>query len=139
MPRKPPPPRWKPGESGNPKGRPPGVGAHAKLRAAIAEHLPDILNKLVAQAKSGDAQAARLLIERVLPPVKAVELPAPVKLPEGTLAEQGRAVVMAAGTGALAPGQAAQLLTGLGALARLVEADELAARVAALEERHAKS
>ena len=39
----------------------------------------------------------------------------------------------AAATGALAPGQAAQLLTSLGALANLIEADELAARIAAVE------
>jgi len=54
------------------------------------------------------------------------------------LADQGRAVLGAAGLGALAPGQAAQLLASLGALAKLVETDELAARVAALEERNAK-
>ena len=35
--------------------------------------------------------------------------------------------------GILAPGQGAQLLTGLGALARIKEIDELAARITALE------
>lgn len=139
MPRKPPPPRWKPGESGNPAGRKPGTGKVAQLRESIAEHVPAIVAKLVEQAKGGDAQAARLLIERVIPPLKAMELPVPIALPEGTLADQGRAVVAAAGEAALAPGQAAQLLTGLGALAKLIETDELAARIAALEKRNAKS
>jgi hypothetical protein len=74
----------------------------------------------------------------VLPPLKSIELPAPVALPDGTLSEQGRALLAAAGAGHLAPGQVAQLLAGMGALARLIESDELAARVAALEERHAK-
>ena len=131
-------PPWKPGQSGNPAGRKPGSGTVAKLRESIAQHIPDIVAKLVELAKGGDAQAARLLIERVIPPIKAMELAAPMAMPDGTLTEQGRAVVAAAGAGVLAPGQAAQLLAGLGALAKLIETDELAARVAALETKHLK-
>ncbi len=126
--------RWKVGESGNPRGRKPGTGELGRLRASIAKHVPDIITKLVEQAKAGDAGAARLLLERVLPPVKATEQTVPVALPaDGSLADQGRAVLAAAGAGTLAPGQASQLLQGLGALAKLIETDELAARIAALE------
>lgn len=128
---------WKPGQSGNPAGPKPGTSPGAKLRAAIANDLPDIIAKLVQQAKAGDATAARLLIERVLPPVKAAEQPVPIAMPaDGTLAERGRAVLAATAAGALAPGQAAQMLSALGALGELVKTDELAARVAALEERN---
>jgi hypothetical protein len=130
--------QWKPGESGNPNGRAPGSGEVAKLRAAIAKHLPEIIEKLVVQAKGGDAAAARLLLERVCPPVKPIEQPAPMELPDGTLSEQGRAVLTATGSGTLAPSQAAQLLAGLGSLAKLIETDELAARIAALEAQHGK-
>ena len=126
--------RWMAGESGNPKGRAKGSGDIGKLRADIAKHVPDIITKLVELAKAGDAGAARLLLERVLPPVKATEQAVPVALPtDGSLADQGRAVLAAAGAGTLAPGQASQLLTGLSALAKLIETDELAARIAALE------
>lgn len=135
--RTPPSPPWRPGQSGNPAGRKPGSGKVAKLREAIAADLPEIIGSLVQQAKAGDVAAARLLVERVLPALKPVELAEPVALAGATLTEQGRAVITAAGDGHLAPGQAAQLLAGLGALSRLVEADELAARVAALEERAA--
>lgn len=130
--------RWKPGESGNPGGRAPGTGEVAKLRASIAEHLPDIIAKLVESAKTGDAGSARLLLERVLPPIKATEQAVLIDMPEGALSDQGRAVLMAAGAGDLAPGQAAQLLAGLGSLAKLIETDELARRIKALEERDAK-
>ena len=133
--RSPPSPPWKPGQSGNPSGRRPGTGKVAKLRESIAQHIPAIVDKLVEQAKDGDAQAARLLIERVIPAVKAAELPAPLALPEGSVVEQARAVIAGAGAGLLAPGQAAQLLGALASLARLVESEELAARVAALEAR----
>ena len=128
--------RWKPGESGNPKGRARGGGDIGKLRQSIAEHVPDIIARLVQAATAGDAAAARLLLERVIPSIKAAELPAPMDLPEGSLADQGRAVLAAAGAGDLAPGQAAQLLSGLGSLAKLIETDELAARIAVLEGKH---
>lgn len=126
--------RWKAGESGNPKGRPPGIGEIAKLRASIAEHVPGIITNLVASAKAGDAQAARLLLERVIPPMKSTELAAPLKLPDGSLTEQGRAVLAAVSLGDLAPGQGAQLMAAIGSLARVAEIDELTERIAKLEE-----
>ncbi len=133
-----PPGRWKAGESGNPAGRKPGTGELAKLRAAIGEHVPEIINQLVAAARGGDIQAARLILERVLPPVKAIEQPQAIDLPEGTLTDQGRAVLRSVAAGELAPGQGAQLLTAIGTLGKIAELDELAARITALEENHAK-
>lgn len=128
---------WKPGQSGNPSGRPKGSGTVGKLRAAISEHVPEIIATMVQKAKEGDATAARLLLERAIPALKAEELGTAVPMPDGGLADKGRAILEAAGAGNLAPGQASALLAGLGALAKLVETDELAARIAALEARHA--
>ena len=128
--------RWKPGESGNPSGKPPGSGELQRLRAAIGEHVPEIINQLVNAARGGDIQAARLILERVLPPVKAIEQAQAINLPDGTLTEQGRAVLGAVAAGELAPGQGAALLGALGTLAKLGEADELERRIAALEARN---
>lgn len=126
--------KWKTGESGNPKGRTPGTGEVAKLRESIAAALPEIIAQLVIKAKDGDAQAARLLLERVLPPVKAIEQPVALSLPDGeSITVQGVAIVQAVAAGTLAPSQGAALLTGLGALARIKEIDELTARITALE------
>ena len=47
--KKRPPGRWKPGESGNPKGRTRGSGEVSKIRAAIAARVPELLAKLMAQ------------------------------------------------------------------------------------------
>ena len=132
-----PPGRWKAGESGNPMGRPPGTGELGKLRAAIAQHVPTIIEHLVSLAQAGDVGAARLLLERVLPPMKAVEQTQAIYLPSGSLTEQGRAVLAAVAAGELAPGQGAQLLTAIGTLGKVAELDELAARIAALEQAHA--
>ena len=133
--RKAPPHAWRAGQSGNPRGRRPGSGEVAKLRAAIAEHVPTILERLVAAALQGDVSAARLLLERVCPPLKATEEAAPLALPDGTLTEQGRAVLGAVAAGELAPGQGAALLGAIGTLARVAEVDELERRLTALEAR----
>lgn len=133
--RRPPPHAWKKGESGNPRGRRPGSGEVAKLRAAIAQHVPTIIERLVAAALQGDTGAARLLLERVCPPLKATEEAAPLALPDGTLTEQGRAVLGAVAAGELAPGQGAALLGAIGTLARVAEVDELERRLTALEAR----
>jgi hypothetical protein len=128
--------RWKPGESGNPKGKPPGTGEVAKLRAAIGERVPELLAAMMTRALDGDVGAARLLLERAVAPLKAAEQPQALSLPDGTLTEQGRAVLAAVAAGKLAPGQGAQLVGAIGTLARVAEIDELAARVAALESKH---
>jgi len=133
--RKRPPPGWKKGQSGNPKGRPPGVGPVNLLRAAIAARVPEILQKLITQALEGDTGAARLLLERAIAPLKAMEPTQPITLPDGTLTDQGRAVLAAVAAGALAPGQGSQLITAIGSLARVAEIDELAKRMTKLEEK----
>ncbi len=128
--------KWTKGTSGNPAGRKPGTGQIGKLRAAIAKDVPAIIQSLATSAKAGDIGAARLLLDRVLPALKPIEETVGIALEGGTLAAQGGAVVAAVAAGELAPGQGAALLASLGTLARLIETDELAARVAALEARH---
>ena len=134
--KKRPPGRWKTGESGNPKGRPKGSGQVAQLRSAIAGRVPEILDKLMRQALEGDTSAARLLLERAVAPLKAAEQPQAVNLAGDSLTDQGRSVLRSVAAGELAPGQGAALLAGIGTLARVTEIDELAARVAALEQKH---
>ncbi len=130
-----PPGRWKKGESGNPAGRPAGVGEVSKIRAAIAERVPELLAKLIEQALEGDTGAARLLLERAIAPLKSIEPTQAITLPDGTLTDQGRAVLAAVAAGALAPGQGSQLITAIGSLARVAEIDELAKRMTKIEEK----
>ena len=129
--------RWKAGESGNPAGRKPGTGEVAKLRASIAERVPDLLAAMMTKALDGDVGAARLLLERAIAPLKAAEQLEALTLPDGTLTEQGRAVLSAVAAGDLAPGQGAQLLAAIGSLARVTEIDEMDARLTKLEQHHA--
>ena len=139
MTKKRPPNQWQPGQTGNPKGRPPGQSEITRLRASLAGDVPEILAGLVQAAKGGDVQAARLVLERILPPVKAIEQAVELQLPaDGTLTAKASAVLSAAAAGDLAPGQAAQLIAALGTLAKISEVDELAARITKLEATHAK-
>ena len=131
--------RWKTGQSGNPAGRKPGTGEVAKLRASIAQRVPELLAALMTKALEGDIGAARLLLERAIAPLKAAEQPEVLTLPDGTLTEQGRAVLRAVADGALAPAQGAQLLSAIGSLARVTEIDEMEARITKLEQHDAKS
>ncbi len=131
-----PPGRWKKGESGNPAGRKPGNDKLAQLRAGIAARVPALLEQLMTQALEGDTQAARLLLERVLPPLKPKEETTPLALPDGTLLARGEAVLSAVADGELAPGQGAVLMGAIGALARITEVDSLTKRIEALEAQH---
>lgn len=128
--------KWKPGETGNPRGRPKGAGEVGKIRAAIAAQVPELLKMLTTRALAGDVGAARLLLERAVAPIRAAEQAQPLNLPDGSLTDQARAVLAEVAAGRLAPGQGAALLGGIATLARVVEIDDLAARIAKLEEQH---
>ena len=80
----------------------------------------------------------RPLLERAIAPLKAAEQSQALSLPDGTLTQQGRAVLASVAAGELAPGQGAALLGAIGTLARVAEIDELARRVEVLEEKNAK-
>ncbi|MBK7062837.1 MAG: hypothetical protein IPH51_21310 [Rubrivivax sp.] len=50
------------------------------------------------RALAGDLGAIRLILERLVAPLKAAEQPAPINLPAGaSLADTGRAMIAAAG------------------------------------------
>jgi hypothetical protein len=94
------------------------------MRDSIAEYIPGILNKLVEAAKNGDIQAARLLLDRVIPPLKGIESPVELTMPTGTPADQSRAVLVAVGDGVITVPQGVQMMAALEAFARLAKIDK---------------
>ena len=88
--------RFRPGQSGNPAGRPPGSLNKKTIaaQALLEEHAEEIITSIKERAKSGEPAAMRLAMERLAPsgrnrPV-AIELPV-IKTPED--AELALAVV----------------------------------------------
>lgn len=120
-------------------GRPPGSGFVAELRNKLTHDVDKIIEVLRDQAIAGDPQSMRILLDRVLPSLRPIELATPLSLPDSSLTDQGRAVLAAVASGDLAPGQGAQLLAAIGTLSKVSEIDELAKRVAQLEKAHERS
>lgn len=125
------------GQSGNPAGRPKGIKNKATLlRASLEDDLPDLLAVVKKQALEGDIQAIKLILDRVMPPLKAT---APViellELSKATtLSEKAEAIIDAVGCGELAPDIASQLISAVATLAKVIEIDQLQQRLEALEQ-----
>jgi len=124
--------KFKPGQSGNPNGRPKDKTPATILRKSIADAMPEILAQLVEQAKAGDVAAAKVLLDRVCPPLKPQALP--ISLPvNGSLTEQGGEIIRATMAGQIPPDIGSQLITALAAQSKIIEIDELTKRIEALE------
>lgn len=128
--------QWKPGQSGNPKGRRRGSKNKATLlRDGI--DVERILATLATAALKGDVSAARVLLERALPPPRStyplVTIPAAKRA--ATLTETAQAIVRAVASGEVAADVGAALVNALAQTAHVAELDELERRLAALEER----
>lgn len=124
--------KFQPGQSGNPNGRPKDKTPATLLRKSIADEMPDILKTLVNLAKTGDVQAAKVLLDRICPPLKPQALP--IALPvNGELSEQGGEIIKATLAGHIPPDIGSQLITALANQAKLIETSDLVKRIEILE------
>ena len=127
---------FKKGTSGNPAGRKPGsLTKVGKLRAQLVEGLPNIVKSMQEKAEAGDTTAAKLLLDRIMPVLRPVDMPAPLSLGKGPadLAGAAQAVLTALAAGETTPDQAASFASVLASLARVKEVAELIDRIEALE------
>ncbi len=124
--------KFKPGVSGNPKGKPKDKTPATLLRKSIIDDMPEIILKLVEQAKNGDTTAAKILLDRCCPALKPQAMP--INLPvNGTLAEQGGEIIKATMSGQIPPDIGAQLITALSNQGKLIELQELTERLTHIE------
>lgn len=135
--RQPPKSAWKPGQSGNPKGKPPGTRNRMTVLALamMADDLEEITRKVVDAAKDGDMQAAKFVIERSIPPAR--ERPISLDLPEiDTLDGISKAqalILQAVAGGELLPSEGDALAGIVEQRRKAIETQELEQRIAALE------
>ena len=129
--------RFKPGQSGNPNGRPKGsLNATTLAAQALLDGEAEALTrKAIELAKGGDLTALRLCMDRLLPPRK--DRPVSLDLPriDGArdVPKAISALLAAVAAGELAPSDAGEVTKLLDAYARAVEINELAERVDNLE------
>lgn len=127
---------FKPGQSGNPAGKPPGTKNRATVlaQALFDGEAETLTRKIIELAKNGDMQALKVCVDRLCPPMKAQAAPVQVEIPKtDNISDIANAFIKAAADGRLPPDVAAQLVSAVGTLARVVEVDELKERQAALE------
>ena len=129
--------KFKPGQSGNPAGKPPGT-RHKVTRAieALLEGQHEALTqKAVKKALEGDMTAMRLCLDRLAPPRKdapiAFDLPA-IKTAADTVSASS-SLLDAVATGDVTPDEAGRVMALLSAHKALVETGELERRIEALE------
>ena len=129
-------PRWVQGmPSPNPAGRPKGLTSKSKLMERMLADADDIVDSVVAKALEGDTGAASLILSRILPALKAqtekVQFDFDTAAP---VSEQVEAVLGAVSRGIIASDVGKQIIDGISSLAQIRAAEELEARIVALEE-----
>jgi hypothetical protein len=126
------------GNSANPAGKPKGT-LHRTTRAVLEMMQGEaeaITRKAIDLALAGDSVAMRLVMERLISPVR--ERPVNLAMPKisaaSDLIDAAAALIDAAASGEITPGEAASLSQLVGNVAKAVETFELAVRMTKLEE-----
>lgn len=127
---------FKKGQSGNPAGRPKGIkDRRVALREKLEPHAGELLDIVVTYAKAGDPTAMRLVMERLVPPIKedriTVAIPT-IRNAEDCVKAQA-AVLNAAAAGDLLPSEAKLMSELIEGQRKAYETHELAARLDAIE------
>ena len=127
--------KFRPGQSGNLKGRPKGSpDRRAQLRELIEAEAAELVAVAVRAAKAGDMGALALLLNRCISPLRPVADTVQFDMPVGsTLADQARAVLAAIAGGRLDQMTGRSLIDAIAGAARVIETDELLRRIEALE------
>jgi len=129
--------RFKPGQSGNPAGRPKGA-RHKALQALDAmgeEAAKEIMAAVVQSAKGGDMRAAEILLRRLWPERKGrpVTFDLPTIAAPADVVNGLASVAQAMAAGELTPDEASAVAAVLETQRRALETTDLEARIAALE------
>jgi len=127
--------KYSKGCSGNPAGRPVGIpDRRTKLRNLIEPDAPAVIAAVISQALAGDVQAARLVLEKVCPPLKADQEPRPLNVDlSGSPVDQGNAVLQAVAQGRISVEDGTAIMRGIADNMRVKEIIELEQRLEVLE------
>lgn len=131
--------RFQKGRSGNPKGRPQGSRNKASLMAEqlFAEDVESVCKAVIAKAKAGDMYAAKIILDRLLPPKK--DAPINIQLPQITTSydvlKAIQCVTQAVGDGNITPSEGEALARILNVNATAIELYEFECTLNQLEKK----
>jgi len=129
--------RFKPGRSGNPRGRARGSrNKHTLAMEALLEGEAEALTrKAVEMALAGDTTAMRLCLDRILPPRKDrhVEFEMPTLESPADAVKASAALCLAVADGALTPSEAGELAKLVDGYLKAVDLHEIQQRLDKLE------
>lgn len=131
--------RFKPGQSGNPAGKPKGARAKVTVLAEkmLADDAKEIVQAIIKAAKAGDATAMKLCLDRILPARRArfaIEGLPEVRTADDVTAATA-AILAAVASAQLSPDEARDLAALIEAARKGIELVEFEKRLAALEAR----
>lgn len=99
--------RFKKGASGNPRGKPKGAKHKASLLAEklFENDIEMVCNQVISQAKEGNLQAAKIILDRLLPPRKdrLINIKLPFINDSSDALEAVRMICFAVGNGEITP------------------------------------
>jgi len=130
-------PAWTKGVSGNPAGRAPGFRTpQQKLLKRMVDEGGEILDAVLANAKAGDPASAALILNLIIPTLRAqsqtVQFELDTSLP---LSDQLAQVAVAVAAGLVAPDIGHQISAILSNLATVRSSENLEERILILEAR----
>jgi hypothetical protein len=129
--------RFKPGQSGNPAGKPRGTrnATTLALETLLDGQATALTQKAIDLALTGDMTALRLCLDRILPPRR--DRPVTFTLPPINSAQDAAAtvsaVLVAVATGEITPADAGEISRLIEAYVKAFETAELAERLERLE------
>lgn len=130
-------PGWHRGmKSPNPLGRPKGSTPQSKLMQRMLSDADGILDAIVCRALAGDVGAASLILNRIIPALKAQAEKVQINVnPSAPISQQVESVLGAIANGVIAADVGKQVIDAITALSQVRATEELEARIAALEDR----
>lgn len=131
------------GKSGNPSGKPKGARHKSSLLAEklFADEIQDICKGVIDEAKAGNMQAAKIVLDRLLPPRK--DNPIYIDLPKmesaSDLLRAIGCITDAVGSGQISPSEGEALARIIDIQTKALEMAEFERRLAVLEENRNES
>lgn len=129
--------RFKKGKSGNPRGKPKGARHKASMMAEMLfeNEIAAVCHQVIDQAREGNIQAAKIILDRLLPPRK--DRPINFKLPfiqnAADALKASRLICHAVGNGEITPLEGESLSKIVEIQAKNIELFEFGLRLEAIE------